>query len=608
MIVPMKKATILVQRKNSAAVVDVLKKAGLLHPVLEPVSTPGLELERAVLQDMERAISLLPEVDGNEPLVPRSREEIESLTRRINQHGDQISALTEESERLRKEIARIEPWGNFEPADFSFLAAKGIELRLVSFSKEQAKKISKDWKLVGLSKSKNSLRAVHIGSLPEDFSGEVLDLPDKSLESLRTDLETAKMQREEIEQYLATLQQERTALVHARGLQSEKVDFLEVEANIEAAQEIGVITGYFPASQAEEFKALAAKNAWGLVVRDPGEDDQVPTLIKNPMPVRMVKPIFDFLGTVPGYFEKDISTWFFGFFTIFFAMIIGDAGYGALSLVTAIVLILRTKLKRKRVHDGLLLFAFFSTFTLLWGAVTGNWFGLESIADFPFFSQFVIPAIDGFEPLSSYLIQYICFVIGTVHLVLARTLNFLAAVRRKPHIHAVGQLGWLAAVVGLYHLVLSVVLSATDFPVPTYAVPLIAAGLGLVFLFEYQGTDGFLNGIKRSLVNLIPLALGGVSTFSDIISYIRLYAVGLASLEIARSFNTMGQNMFEAGVGGIVGGVLVILLGHSLNLAMAALSLIVHGVRLNLLEFSSHIGNEWKGFAYRPFGQKNGTK
>jgi V/A-type H+-transporting ATPase subunit I len=145
--------------------------------------------------------------------------------------------------------------------------------------------------------------------------------------------------------------------------------------------------------------------------------------------------------------------------------------------------------------------------------------------------------------------------------------------------------------------------------IPTFALYLMGGGLAAVFLFSYQEEGrNFFIGVLKALANFITVFLDGVSAFSDIISYIRLYAVGLASLRIAESFNSMATGVAEGvdGIGGIVAMVLILFLGHSLNLAMAALSVVVHGVRLNMLEFSGHLGMEWTGVPYTPF-QKHKT-
>ena len=106
--------------------------------------------------------------------------------------------------------------------------------------------------------------------------------------------------------------------------------------------------------------------------------------------------------------------------------------------------------------------------------------------------------------------------------------------------------------------------------------------------------------LAMGVANLLTTFLSSISAFSDIISYIRLFAVGLAGIEISKSFNAIAAG-FGSGPLGIIVGLLILLLGHSLNMAMGALSVVVHGVRLNMLEFSGHLGMEWSGKPYKPF-------
>jgi V/A-type H+-transporting ATPase subunit I len=147
--------------------------------------------------------------------------------------------------------------------------------------------------------------------------------------------------------------------------------------------------------------------------------------------------------------------------------------------------------------------------------------------------------------------------------------------------------------------VLNLVLSSERFPVPAHAAWMMAAGLALIIVFSQQ-RGRFFHGVAMGLANLMTTFLNGIGAFSDIISYIRLFAVGLATVEIAKSFNAMAANMADGALG-IVLAAVVLLLGHAMNLAMGALSVIVHGVRLNMLEFSGHMGMEWTGRPYKPF-------
>jgi V/A-type H+-transporting ATPase subunit I len=185
---------------------------------------------------------------------------------------------------------------------------------------------------------------------------------------------------------------------------------------------------------------------------------------------------------------------------------------------------------------------------------------------------------------------------------MAHIWNFLVQIRNKPRIRAFAQLGWLSMVLGLFYLVLNLVLSADQYPMPFYSIYMILGGAAAVFIFGEQ-EGHFFKGVLKGFAGILPTFLSSISAFSDIISYIRLFAVGLASVEIAKSFNSMASGLDNDAVG-IIGGILILLLGHGLNLAMGALSVVVHGVRLNMLEFSGHLGMEWTGVEYDPFRNK----
>ena len=244
------------------------------------------------------------------------------------------------------------------------------------------------------------------------------------------------------------------------------------------------------------------------------------------------------------------------------------------------------------------------TATLVWGALTGTWFGSDWILANTPLKALVLPQLTNFPELfggegstdPETTVKWFCFIIGTIQLSLAHLKNFL---RRMPSLEAFSQLGWLSMVVGLYHLVLVLVLGMGEMPV--YAFYMVGIGLGMVFVFsEQRPGQNFFIGALKGLAGFLTTFLSSISAFSDIISYIRLFAVGLATVAIARSFNTMAAPMLGA-TPAVVGAVIILVLGHGLNMIMAALSVVVHGVRLNMLEFSGHLGMEWTGEKYDPF-------
>ena len=113
-----------------------------------------------------------------------------------------------------------------------------------------------------------------------------------------------------------------------------------------------------------------------------------------------------------------------------------------------------------------------------------------------------------------------------------------------------------------------------------------------------------LKQIKSTWENYVSLPLDIISNFVDVVSYLRLFAVGSASLAVAAAFNEMA---LAGGVSGLLSGALaafILFAGHALNIVLGAMGILVHGVRLNTLEFSSHLGVQWTGHLYEPFAHK----
>jgi V/A-type H+-transporting ATPase subunit I len=182
-------------------------------------------------------------------------------------------------------------------------------------------------------------------------------------------------------------------------------------------------------------------------------------------------------------------------------------------------------------------------------------------------------------------------IIGIIRNLKAKSLKFLA------------DLGNIFMLAGIFNLVLALVVSNDYRRIPFFPVCLylIATGFVLNFVFAaYEGSIG--RSIMESLKNIISVILGITNVFSDIMSYIRLWAVGLAGASISSTVNTLAGPLLGNFL--VFLGILLLVFGHGLNIILNVLSVLVHGVRLNTLEFSSHVGLTWSGMAYKPFSDK----
>ncbi|GAB6090958.1 V-type ATP synthase subunit I [Spirochaeta dissipatitropha] len=605
MIVEMKKAHIIIQESERTSTVEKLSRLGLMHVRIQDVEDSQVDAFRNNFQTVDTALQQLPAALKKQKMLSGFTvdrlDEILSQAKEVVSLNDQIRLLQERKGKYAADLERLQPWGDFSPTELSGLSEQGfrIELRIVN---------SKDWKNKPasikawiVSSKKGNIYTAILQPMDDPWDGGQLFIPPANgLAELRAEIDAIDKEQQELYSRLQEFSVYNTLFKDARSLLAEYLDFSSLHAGMEQADSLCIISGFIPSEQSGIFLNTAKEENWGALIQNPDEDDSPPTLLKNPRWIRIIQPVFNLLGTVPGYREYDISAFFLVFFAAFFGMIISDAGYGSLLLSASILLSIRSKRREGRVADGLILFMVLSAATVIWGGITGNWFGYEPIKEMQPFSLIVIPMLDSFDPRSIEFVQLFCFILGLIHLSLAFLWNTKRALQGPHKLKAIAELGWLTMVVGLFFLVLNVVLGK---PLPEFSLYLIIGGFISVTIFSEQ-EGNFLQGIGKGTAGLMTNALSSVSRFSDIVSYIRLFAVGLASIEIAKSFNAMGLDASQAlgsGAAGFIAGGLIIFVGHTINLFMAALSVVVHGVRLNMLEFSGALGMEWTGELFKPF-------
>ena len=358
-----------------------------------------------------------------------------------------------------------------------------------------------------------------------------------------------------------------------------ELEFERVRDSLDDHEKIVSLGGYVPAPAVEKLRAKAAEQGWGLLIRDPGPEDDVPVLLEYNRFTRWIKPLFDFLGISPGYNELDVSGGVLVFFTIFYAMIVGDAGYGALFLAGTLagMWLLRKKPAAKM---PLRLFLILSCATIIWGALCGSWFGV-SLGGIPCLADVSVKDAN---------IQAFCFLLAVAQLTMGRIWN---SVRSRNFRKMLADLGWILILWGNFFLTLRIIVWQGEFPKFMYG--LFGTGLLLVILFGVNWKD---------IADVFQFPFSIINSFTDILSYIRLFAVGMSGACIAASFNGMAMDVAKASPWFIIFSVLILLAGHILNLIMAMMGVLVHAVRLNTLEFSNHTGLTWSGKQFHPFENK----
>lgn len=637
MIVPMKKVSLIIMGDKKAETLKKLRKLGILQIEITEGSGQKLDELKARHSVLENAVFALQEKKPKKDEAKSAdATEALSIAKKILALLDEKKDRAAEKTLIEAELERLKTWGDIDPESIAALAQKGIELSLYEVPKSEYETLLQGVKLFTLGETKTSVRFLLIKSGAEGEE-EVLS----SLENYRVELpkaSTAALREKAIELSTRVCALEQEVASYACYLNSIKDAIKACEKEIEfevyasgmdresisskSNEEVSVacFKGYVEAENVDQLRAQAKENAWGLVVEDPTEEDDVPTKLKNNKFVSLIYPLTDFLNTVPGYFEYDISGWFLAFVLVFFGMIFGDGGYGLLVCGAAAIPIIKSLKDKTEVPATFLLVGLFGLSTILWGTITCTWFGLtpEQLPQWlkslsiPIFSNvyadkiwtpFWMPAGTGLTTAQN--LQIFCFTLALIQLNIA---HIKGAIRSRKSLQVLGEIGSILQLTGMYYVVLSFVVSADVFsfglvigsiPVGTVAIALVAVGFVMSFVFaNYEGS--IIKSILSSLTNIVSVLLGIFNLFSDIVSYIRLWAVGLAGAAISTTVNElagplMGNFMF------MILAIVLLVFGHGLNMILNVLSVIVHGIRLNTLEFSSHLNMSWSGHKFKPF-------
>ena len=596
MIVPMKKVTLLAMAKDEQCALEILRELGVMQLVQTEKRSSAAQNSLEKYSSASRTALQLEALrtEEAEPVSGGSAERGKAVLESAAQLFERKLELEMELGVLDQRLDRLAVWGDFKRETLETLRAKGVTVLLCSGSRDEFEAAKKLDNLSIFPVRENRSMVDFAAVIPGDAQEFAGKLPvfrlaeDDDPALLRRKFLEVKKQLEEIEKTLLELSCETEAIeLYCTNL-SDAAEFDRAADAMMEFGEISVLKGFVPQPEIDALRKAASANGWGLLIVDPTtEDEDVPVLLKNNRFTRIIKPLFDFLGIAPGYWEIDISGGVLIFFTIFYAIIVGDAGYGILFGVISLFG-LRAAKRKPALLAPMRLLLILSVAATIWGALCGSWFGLSTIPG----TQIAIPGLECFRDFASSTakqanIQFFCFILAVCQLSLGRIWR---TIRERNWRSAISNFGWMLIIWGNFFLTIRLIVYPGEFPKFMYG--LYGAGLLMVMLCG-------VNWKNAAAVFQFPFDI--IGSFTDVLSYIRLFAVTLAGACIAGSFNGMGFNLGDVSVWLIPAGLLVAAIGHVLNIALALLSVLVHGVRLNTLEFSNHTGLSWSGQAFNPF-------
>ena len=593
MIVSMKKVTLITLQHDSENALSVLRDLGVMQVELDNHVSENSTSAFEKVNYLKRVYDFLEQFAADHKLAAAAdlSGNADDIAAEVISTQERIAALDTALTDARRHLEALSVWGDFDRSLLDKLRAGGVKVLLCTGSNEDFSAALKVENVqcheISRMRGKVAFAVVALDEVDEKLFPVVTLSENDDPRKLRKFIAKSEKELTGLNKNLTDLAGKRNTLAEAIREESSIWEFCRVQDSFANHGAVATLSGFVPEPEMEKLLQAAGDNGWGIFSRDPAEDEEVPVLLKDNKFTRIIKPLFDFLGIVPGYREIDISGAVLIFFAIFYAIIIGDAGYGILFGIISVCGLLASRKVPKLLPPMRLLLVLSITATI-WGALCGSWFGMSNIpwTDRPF------PALECFRDFAANSakqanIQFFCFILAVIQLSAGR----IWRVVKERNWRAAGQhIGWMLIIWGNFFLTIRLIVYPGEFPHFMYI--LYGAGLALVM---------FCGVNWKQAADIFQFPFDIIGSFTDVLSYIRLFAVGLVGACIAGSFNGMAFDLCQVSVWLLPAGILVVLIGHALNIALALLSVLVHAVRLNTLEFSNHTGLSWSGQSFNPF-------
>lgn len=610
MITKMKKILLAGKIEDREKVLTVLRSTESVHvdaAVPEKIRIP--EALSAEYEDCAQALSILSQLSAkNDEDCLETPGTPTRLVEETLAHNKNIAELKNKLNNVTRELEEVNKWGNVGLKDIEVLKNAGVNVAFFKGYADDIEEIEAECAEVVF--EMDSLDVIVAFSRNEIKASEKfteISAPKREIPQVTDEIQALNKSIQDNEHALLCLKQRYEDIeAHFQKLGNKK-RFKEVETGVFCEDSLFVLTGWCPVDKTEALQKAfeEAGVAVGIDFIEPEEGDNPPTKLENKTYAASVEPLLKFMGMIPGYYEPDTSFYFLSSLIIFASFILADLGYG---LLLALPLAIGyKKLLEKGVDAKLLrLLLFITTGTAVYGLITNSCFGFQP---FGFGFDPATPETSGGNML---LWQKLCLFIGAIHLTLAHVMKIM---RKQKDLSIVGEIGWLIFLWAMYGLLCPLV-AGSDLGFFSFSSKITLFGceqILYVWMFELSGlmilffTEPQKNIIKAIMAGLGSIASNASGMFSDILSYIRLWAVGLAGGKVAGAFNDIGSMAAAIPVVGVLIQIIIFVFGHILNIILSCISILAHAVRLNLLEFSNHLGLEWSGRAYDPFKENNKT-
>ncbi|MEX1323157.1 MAG: V-type ATPase 116kDa subunit family protein [Synechococcaceae cyanobacterium] len=597
-IVPLSKVTVIGLSADKQGLLDGLQQLGCLH--LIPLRDPGQGAEPFVssrpIEDARKALRYLGDVRRR-----RHQTRVDAafdFDRLIGEALANRRAKREAEDRLlalEARLRQLEPWGDFVLPDLAQLGGQRLWFYRVPHAKAKAfrqalARLPVPWQQ--LYESPRHIYVVLIAAEEPDPAALPVaraHVGSESPATVRGQLDAARSALEEVEAEHEALS--RWIFLLSRHLARAEDAQARAEASAMTRDDDSLVQlqGWLPRRDLSRLEAFTAARGLAWLAETPRPDDAPPTLLENPAALSGGQDLVTFYET-PAYRDWDPSVLVFFSFAAFFAMILADAGY---ALVLAVLVgVLWKGMGRSAGGRHFRIQALVGLgFALVYGVLAGSYFGIEPAAASPLAALKVLD-------LNDYnAMMKVALVVGALHLLLA---NGIVALRATGVAGRARPLGWMAVILAGFVLYLG----AGSAWGPHLGVGLGVGGLLTILLLSSERRIAHPADLPLRLLDGLGSLTDISKLFGDVMSYLRLFALGLASASLAVTFNQLATQVVQSGVVlALPIAILILILGHGINLLLAVISGFVHGLRLNFIEFFNW-GLSGEGIPFQPFLKK----
>lgn len=617
MIEKMRKLTFLVTSKEYVAFLEGIRQIGVVHIAETQKGGTSNELQlyldkaaryKEAIKSMDYAVSAYaPEDDTKKPKpLKADANQAEDVLQKLDNLLAQENRLKHELDDVVRCKEQLFPWGNFSWDTLAQLEESGYKAYFYTCSPKMFKE---EWQsqyfATEISEYNKKSYFVAFGKQVPEINAELLQLPPYTLDHYTQEEARLKAELDEVRNQLYLLGcRSKNTLLAALTENENGIDLSKVHLNTQsiAADAVKMMEGWVLASREKEVVDYLESNNIFYELENPTLEDEVPVKITNGWYSRLFEPILK-MYSLPNYKDLDVTPFLAPFFMLFFGLCMGDAGYGIIILAASYFLSFKLDADKKGFAT---LGMFLGGMTIVAGLLTGSFLGIDlSQQDWAFLApvrKYFINEnnyqIGGYSPM-----MVISVIIGLVQVLFGMTLSAVKSARLYGWKHGIRRMSW---VVGILTALVTFGLPACGVALPVVVVYVLYAVLAIcaigIFFLNSPGKNIFLN-LGTGIWDTYGMTTG---LLGDLLSYIRLFALGLTGGVLGGVFNSLAIDLTSSMSWAVrwLPMLIILLFGHGINFALCMISSFVHPMRLTFVEFFKNADFEGGGKPYDPFRVK----